>query len=422
MARNKILITFIVIVLIITGCKHNPNEIYSDALIIDIESNVDNFKNLSLSQLNANIRYIPLQSTSGNFYQSIHGVDMTDSLLIVKAINRTDLYLISGKYIRGIGSHGKGPEEIAINGLPRFSNDKIYIPDCRADSKLHCYSTTGEFLKAIPFPSRSFSPIWPSWMPFNDTTFLVQVANINRDIRYRIAIITQQGDIVRGYGRNSIATNGESNPLYFGNHGSFYTIDNRVMFKDHFLDTLWEVSHSLIPRAIFHRGRYGIPSNYDMLVKNEFNDLWGNSIDILSVFETRDYILFRTEFKKHYPFDFFKDIPQVDSNIPFPILGVFCKQTHATFFVKPTNPLVQHSPTGLQNDIDGGINFFPQFVVDGGGFISVIQAANLKDYVATDLFRNSTPKYPERKRELEALANRLKDDDNPVLMVVTFEE
>jgi hypothetical protein len=51
-----------------------------------------------------------------------------------------------------------------------------------------------------------------------------------------------------------------------------------------------------------------------------------------------------------------------------------------------------------------------------------INAYDLKAHVASEAFRSSTPKYPERKRELEALANRLKDDDNPVLMVVTFEE
>ncbi len=46
----------------------------------------------------------------------------------------------------------------------------------------------------------------------------------------------------------------------------------------------------------------------------------------------------------------------------------------------------------------------------------------LKQYVESDAFKNSTPKYPEKKKQLEQLANSLNENDNPVLMLVKLKE
>jgi len=42
----------------------------------------------------------------------------------------------------------------------------------------------------------------------------------------------------------------------------------------------------------------------------------------------------------------------------------------------------------------------------------------IKAHVGTETFINSSPKYPEKKKELEKLANSLKETDNPVLVMV----
>jgi hypothetical protein len=47
-------------------------------------------------------------------------------------------------------------------------------------------------------------------------------------------------------------------------------------------------------------------------------------------------------------------------------------------------------------------------------------AENLKAHISSQAFLQSEPKYPLKKEALEAFANRLSDEDNPVLMVVTM--
>jgi hypothetical protein len=40
--------------------------------------------------------------------------------------------------------------------------------------------------------------------------------------------------------------------------------------------------------------------------------------------------------------------------------------------------------------------------------------------VASDDFKFSVPKYPEKKKKLEELVNKITEFDNPVLILVTF--
>jgi hypothetical protein len=50
--------------------------------------------------------------------------------------------------------------------------------------------------------------------------------------------------------------------------------------------------------------------------------------------------------------------------------------------------------------------------------IELIDPYQLKIHISSNEFKNSAPKYPEKKKELQILANSLKETDNPVLMVV----
>ena len=77
---------------------------------------------------------------------------------------------------------------------------------------------------------------------------------------------------------------------------------------------------------------------------------------------------------------------------------------------------------GIINDIDGGPSLFFKMAKDKNTVISWINAYELKDYVRSEDFKNSTPKYPEKKTELEKLANSLDENDNPVLMLVKLKE
>ena len=68
--------------------------------------------------------------------------------------------------------------------------------------------------------------------------------------------------------------------------------------------------------------------------------------------------------------------------------------------------------------MDGGQNIIPKTIKDDNTIIAWMDPLKLKAHVDSEVFKNSTPKYPEKKKELERLANSLKETDNPVLVLV----
>jgi hypothetical protein len=70
-----------------------------------------------------------------------------------------------------------------------------------------------------------------------------------------------------------------------------------------------------------------------------------------------------TGIHNQYPFAFKKIFlgPSGEMEFPYPILGLYDKQNDDFFLVATSNVDDQSEPTGIENDIDGGINFMPMY-------------------------------------------------------------
>jgi hypothetical protein len=80
---------------------------------------------------------------------------------------------------------------------------------------------------------------------------------------------------------------------------------------------------------------------------------------------------------------------------------------------------------GIFNDLDAGVRFQPENYFEEKNreyIIALINPFDIKALVTTNEFKRSEPKYPEKKKELEKLANSLKETDNPVLMLVRLKK
>ncbi len=75
--------------------------------------------------------------------------------------------------------------------------------------------------------------------------------------------------------------------------------------------------------------------------------------------------------------------------------------------------------------MDGGVSFEPQFfsIINNEEYlIGWKNAYQIKDYVASGDFKNSVAINPQKKKAFEELANSLKENDNPVLMLVKLKQ
>jgi hypothetical protein len=188
---------------------------------------------------------------------------------------------------------------------------------------------------------------------------------------------------------------------------SYYIYNNTFMVKENLLnDTLYSISVSsdIIPRYVFDFGKLTFPvemqiNSWEIALKAQ-NNGWksGSEMDKYvmpaGIFETYSYLIvsYRLNDKFHW--------------------GFYNKKTKKTCSVESQ---------GIINDYDGGPDFCPIYQKNNI-WIGFIDAYKLIEYVNSSVFKTSIPKFPEKKKALEQLANSLTENDNPVLMLVKLKE
>ena len=134
-------------------------------------------------------------------------------------------------------------------------------------------------------------------------------------------------------------------------------------------------------------------------------------VDVGSIFQTSEYLFLSVNFGKRFT--------ATENNTTY-CFGIYNKETGEFCFCEPTNTDNPLFTSGLYNDIDGGPRFFPTKQINDSTMVMTVSAMELKNHIASEDFKKSNPKFPEKKKQLEKLANSLSKYANPVLMVVTF--
>jgi hypothetical protein len=73
-------------------------------------------------------------------------------------------------------------------------------------------------------------------------------------------------------------------------------------------------------------------------------------------------------------------------------------------------------PEGLENDLDGGIPFWPEFITPQDEMMKLVSGRVLKDYINSDNFKKST--FSEEKKQKQiSMASGLRPTDMIVVIV-----
>jgi hypothetical protein len=418
---SKIVVSIIIIFLIPFSCKEAEK---SSIPVIDIAGNIDNFKQFNLSDLACNLKYVVLESTGDAMLMDIRFIDISEDYILVSDRDKCLLFDRSGNFIAKIGSQGRGPGENDAFIQVKIFDDKIFLPDVRT-SKINIFNTKGEFLKTFKSPGAFAGATYHNWIVLTDTTYLVQIPDHAENGQYRIALINDKGEILKSFAITA----------YFNDHEAarglstmarFYKRNDKVFFKELLNDTIWQVDeNSIEPIYVTNLGKNEFSYDYKTLSGVSFVEKFIETVRASIIFESNSYVTFTINLGRKYNLDLDKVVigPGGQERMGIhQIIGLYDKQNDEFFLVAPSNVDHQIEPTGIKNDIDGGINFMPRYNVNDTLIASWFEAFELKMYVASESFKNSTPKYPEKKKELEELAASLDENDNPVLMLVKLKD
>jgi len=380
------------------SCKQEQTSLYE----FDPTKMAEN--KITLSEIADDISYVPLD----NSFQVgiIYNYQITNNSIYLSAKDIGVLkYNKQGKFVSKIGSIGRGPGE--YNFCFDFSVDDnretIYVLD---QDILMIYSKSGNFLRSISLKEygdniSSFelndSHIFVSFMlqygvPKNEWIVLDTLGNL----------VTEKKRTIPEFKTNWLIA------------GGTYKFNDMVTYWNPFTDTAFAVLPDLTYKASFllAPGEHRFPK-----VQFDSFEQFKQYLYINQIFETNQFLVFRYNYKN-------------------PIIAVIDKKIGKSYLsilelIKSDIPPEKYLG-GIMNDIDGGNQFQPggtsfrqesyNVENDREYIFGLIEPFKIKSWVAGGEYKNSHPKYPEKKKELEKLAASMKETDNPVLIMVRLKK
>ena len=358
-----------------------PNPPYHIAL----EHAVNNPTPAGISEIGRSITYIPLETTAASGLGVSIEIAVTDSHIFV-VNNQYDLMKFdrNGKFMWKTGpSYGRNPGEYRYLLDFCLSPDGRYVYFNGGGGKVFKYGVDGNFVDVhLIEPSFTHLECW------SDDLFVFGNGNEPADRDPADVAVFMSG--LDNETKKTYKTFLKRDTGVSLAYCSLYSFDGNIRYSEPFSNTLVTVTpDSLITHATFDLGSAGVPfENYS----DNFSVI-GGWYSLYKITEsTRGIFLSLTRFVS-------------DDDL----YGFFDKQTGETRVV---------GENGFTNDFDGGLPFFPEYVAADGTLVDYVDAYALKEHVASLDAEEMTRLYGKRFTKLADLAADLKDDDNPVLIMV----
>ena len=325
------------------------------------------------------VNYLPLETTDECLIGNSARYHVIEDYILVTSLNYCYLFnLNNGDFIRNIGIRGNGPGEYS-SGLGYYNphSKTIYFKDW--GNSLVKYSLEGKFLGKVKVPESSSSIEKPSYAAnfsfLSENKICVFFSNLNGAESKRIMVFSESGDIIKLFPNNRIIkTNGF---VFTTFDGTFYKNNDKLFFKEAFVDTVYIVSEKKISSAyIIDQGKYKITYEERYDNPNKYQPLQ-------SIMENSNYIV-------------------LELNID--------KKLYYTIYDKKKNNYNSYAAKeGFIDNINNFIPFRPSTVSDDGALVGIIEAHKVYE----ELEKIKTENRPEL-----APLSKVKEDDNPIMIIV----
>ncbi|TAL58810.1 MAG: 6-bladed beta-propeller [Bacteroidetes bacterium] len=385
-------LTYLLFLVIITfSSSSSDGNLYE----VDPRNFVEN--KITLAEIADDISYIPLDNSFpiGNIYNY---KILNSSIYLTTKEEGVMVFNRDGKFSGKIGSLGRGPGEyyyyMYFDINPKSKS--VYLLD---KNIIKVYAGSGQFQRSISL--KEYGEFFEKINFFNEKLLISEYINMG-EAKYSWLILDTTGILLKMKYNPIPAFNTNR-----GSGGGTYIFDDKIFYWELYNDTVYSVLPDLSYKAsfLFSPGEHRWPKS--LIIKGSISQMQSTIskyMNILSLFETKRFLVFVYSYKKN-------------------AIALIDKKSRKSFVTYVESFSQQRG--GILNNLDGGIMFQPKsYLVENGWeyMIGLINPYQIKAHVASSEFKNSAPKYPEKKKELEKLANSLKETDNPVMMIVKLKK
>jgi len=394
-------IQILILALFVISCQNSNNKDNNQIKTFDLKE-LPKLTMVKLSDLGfTDIEYIPLETSEKSL---ISGTDdvffpikivVGENFYLIKRFNTILKFQYNGSFQARIGTVGRGPGEfIVAHDIDINSKDHCFYLVSAWQKKFNVYSESGEFKRSFNMPL--YAPID---FRFVDDNILCYCENHMGNIENSFTLLDTNGLVIKSFPNRYPFKNHDA--FGFPGENIFYRFNNKLFKKEVYSDTIYVYENMAFrPHLVIEVGKKLVTP--EARSKYDGKEIGKNFIMPLNLFEFGDYVYFDFVYKYEPP----------DDVLIYSFIG--SKQSNfQALFIKSE---------GIINDLDGGPNILPRTIKDDNTIIALIDALQLKAYVSSETFINSDAIFPEKKKELEKLANSLKETDNPVLILVKIKK
>lgn len=387
---------------------------------------------LNLSGEADKIDIVPLETTGQSLLSTIVDVFITDKEIFIWDLkNGIFRFSHDGTFLNKIGKRGQGPGEYLYVNQLIVDQDKVLISEAgkgsSATRRIHVYDFQGQFLQTILTP-KLFVGTLGTLLFFNDEKFAVDPIAVFDDFRknyWTVALLDSSFNIKKEFYNPSFKGREkdiwENRSLSYGwknfweESGPFISIyikDMHVCFYQE--DTVYlydKIEKELKPKYILNMGNKPAFETSHQFIK----DLsFFKYICLYNIYETQENFYFVcTRGDKLYNIRYSKKSGET-----------FIKEKQAVLREKslPGSPgfilrSYDFRRLTLKNDLCGG-DFYVRFTPSDKYWVSVIEPSKIEDLMVE--IKNGRVKSEDLKREFIKKLDMMKEEDNPILLIVTL--
>ncbi|WP_254883472.1 6-bladed beta-propeller [Phocaeicola massiliensis] len=336
-------------------------------------------KEIMLNELASDIRYVPLETTDDCLMNNeFYIMQYTGEDIITSGIFHFDK---NGKFLNKIGSKGQGPEEY-LQGLFAFGDWKNKLLYVQNWTTLTCYGFDGTFVRSVPTPQLNMGAA--GLFDENHILYSNDIYYADKANPIQLYMVDSQNGKTVSKWRGHLEEN-KKYGMILTSRDFMYNYDNSLFYKPALENVIFKILSPKKRQLVY---------KFDCSGKDI--DVSADEVDpkkrfqFLSVYwakETAQYLFVNYGMK----------------NISR--LGIYDKEKKT--FTNVT----------IKDNLAGGYDIHPAWTSDDNHLLMIYYAGGL---LQDKEKRYSTGLLPERKKELDELLKNIKEDDNPVVILVTL--
>ena len=377
---------------------------------IDIITNLSNTQKVNLSDIASSIEYCVLELDKKclvTFDMSFYASD--DYIIVVNEAAHEGMTAVcyvferrTGKFVRHISRRGHGPGEY-LNVVGSFwDSEKGQVCMLGANNTYLFYNLDG----TLSHQTKRFDNMF-GFVAFGDFYAMHLINNWGNNT-IRIAFFDKTGALVDSIPNNRFWETTQTWSAW-SRDGWLYTFDNNLYLKDIYSDTLYQIKDfELHPRYLFNTGGLAVPYEIQeggryfspAKIKPSIENRYEKYMNIMKILESNRYLYFTVDYRKElYPaiYDKKEDMLQIMSSVSYPL-------------PPPSDKRIPLS--GFENDLDGGLPFWPHQMISDKEMICIYSPEELLEL---DITKITDPK-------LKNVLNSVDEESNPVIAIVTLKD